>query len=37
MNTLYGRGTYYPGKEGQPGYECVDVADEDNNERLWNC
>ena len=20
-------------KEGQPGCECVDVADEDNNER----
>ena len=33
MNTKYGRGTYYPGKDGQPGYECVDVADEDNNER----
>ena len=33
MNTLYGRGTYYPGREGQAGYECVDVADEDNNER----
>ena len=33
MNTKYGRGTYYPGRVGQPGYECVDVADEDNNER----
>lgn len=33
MNTKYGRGTYYPGKDGQPGYECVDVADEDNDER----
>lgn len=33
MNTKFGKGTYYPGKAGQPGYECVDVADEDNNER----
>ena len=33
MNTKFGRGTYYPGRDGQPGYECVDVADEDNNER----
>jgi len=33
MNTKYGRDTYYPGREGKSGYECVDVADEDNNER----
>ena len=33
MNTKYGRGTYYPGNEGQEEYKCVDVADEDNNER----
>tara|TARA_B100000900_G_scaffold275976_1_gene235872 strand:- start:3286 stop:5040 length:1755 start_codon:yes stop_codon:yes gene_type:complete len=33
MNTKFGRGTYYPGRDGEPGYECVDVADEDNNER----
>jgi len=33
MNTNFGTETYYPGRDGQAGYECVDVADENNNER----
>lgn len=33
MNTNFGAGTYYPGRYGQAGYECVDVADEKNDER----
>ena len=33
MNSNYGVGRYEIGREGQAGFECVDVADENNNER----
>ena len=33
MNQNFGIGTYYPGHEGEGGWECRDVADVTNNER----
>jgi len=33
MDKAYQKGTYYPGREGEAGYECRDVADTDNNAR----
>ena len=33
MNQNFGIGTYYPGHEGEAGWECRDVADVTNNER----
>ena len=33
MDSRYGIGKYYPGKEGISGYECQDVADVENNKR----
>ena len=33
MNPSFGAGTFYPGRENEAGFECVDVADENNNER----
>ena len=33
MDSRYGLGKYYPGKEGIPGYECQDIADVGNNNR----
>ena len=33
MDSKYGKGKYYPGYDGVPGYECVDVADIGNNDR----
>ena len=33
MNPRFGTGTFYPGREDEQGFECIDVADENNNER----
>ena len=33
MNPSFGAGTFYPGRENEEGFECIDVADENNNER----
>lgn len=33
MNSSFGTGTFYPGRENEEGFECIDVADENNNER----
>ena len=33
MDSRFGIGTYYPGKQGVPGYECQDIADVGNNKR----
>ena len=33
MDARFGEGNFYPGKEGQSGYECQDTSDITNNER----